>query len=58
MSKRRMQKTSKSKIRFYDCFDDQLPTIKAALEKAREEMGTDHDTQALEMVCLYYLANG
>lgn len=58
MDVRRMQRTSKSRIRFYDVFDDQLPQIRAALDKARDEMETDHDSQALEMICVHYLANG
>ncbi len=55
---RQMQRTGKCRLRFYDVFPDQLPQIEAALEKARQEMGTDHDTQALEMICVHYLANG
>ena len=55
---RQMQRTGKRRLRFYDVFPDQLPQIEAALEKARQEMGTDHDTQALEMICVHYLANG
>lgn len=55
---RQMKRTGMHRLRFYDCFDDQIPNIKAALEKARHEMETEHDTQALEMICVHYLANG
>lgn len=55
---RQMKRTGMYRLRFYDCYEDQLPNIKAALEIAREEMETEHDTQALEMICVHYLANG
>lgn len=55
---RQMKRTGKYRLRFYDCFEDQIPTITAALQKSRDQMGTEHDTQALEMICVHYLANG
>ena len=55
---RQMRRSGLFRMRFYSLHADQLPTIRAALEKARDEMGTDHDSQALEMICVHYLAVG
>ena len=58
VDRRTMQRTGKTRLRFYDCHREQLEVVLAALEKARNEGETQHDTRALELICAHYLANG
>lgn len=46
------------RIRVYALHEDQVELIKAALEMAREESGTEYDSVALTNICLAYLASG
>lgn len=48
-------KTGKSRLRFYAAAPDHVETILAALEQARSELGTSHDTVALDAICTGYL---
>ncbi len=47
---------SKRKTLTFKPHDDQFQTIKAALDKCKQESGTKHDTVALEYICLDYLS--
>lgn len=49
------RKTGKARLRFYGAAPDHMETILGALEQARCELGTAHDTVALEAICLGYL---
>ena len=51
------QKTGKARMRFYGVCADQLEIILPALDHARSELGTAHDTVALEGICLGYLSS-
>ena len=53
---RTMRRTGLKRLRFYDVHQDQREVIVAALEKARIEGETDHDTVALTNICLAFLA--
>lgn len=44
------------RLRFNAVHQDQMTTIKQALEDARAEWGTEYDVVALEAICLSYLA--
>lgn len=46
---------TKYRGRFYDCHPEQKEVIEDAINKARKESGTKHDTVALELICLNYL---
>ena len=46
---------TKFRGRFYDCHPDQKEIIELAIDKARAEAGTRHDTVALELICQGYL---
>ena len=48
----------KTTILMFKPHSDQLETIKAAIDKCKEKSGTEHDTVALEYVCLEYLSAG
>ena len=52
---RRNETTGLSRLRFYAVHDDQLEVILGALKVVREELGTEDDTRALEMICLQCL---
>jgi hypothetical protein len=62
MSARRMNKRrckdGSWRLRFYHSHDDQIETIELALERARQEMGTEFDVVALEAICMNYLSGG
>lgn len=51
------QKTGKARLRFYGVAPDQLQVILLALAQARKELGTEHDTVALENVMAGYLGS-
>jgi hypothetical protein len=57
MNKRRCRDGS-WRLRFYHSHDDQVETIELALQRAREEMGTDFDIVAMEAICMNYLSGG
>ena len=51
------EKTGKARLRFYSVAPDQLELILTALEHIRKEVGTIHDTVALELMALGYLSS-
>ena len=53
---RTMKKNGMTRLRFYNVYPDQKEMILLALQKARTEMGTEHDTVALDAICLNYLS--
>ena len=55
---RTMRRTGLKRLRFYDLHEDQREVIQAALDHARTEAETEHDTVALTAICVHYLANG
>jgi hypothetical protein len=57
MNKRRCTDGS-WRLRFYHSHDDQVETIESALDRARDEMGTEFDAVALEAICMNYLSGG
>jgi hypothetical protein len=52
---RTMKRTGKTRLRFYNVYPDQLETVQTALRIARRESGTEHDTVALESICIHFL---
>ena len=51
-------KTGKTKrMRIYSLHDDQIEVIRAALEIARKQSGTDYDGVALTDICVGYLTS-
>lgn len=51
-----MQRNAKARLRFYNVAPDQLEVIMNALEIARNELGTGHDTVALDAICIHFLS--
>jgi len=51
-----MQRNGKARLRFYNINPDQFEVIMEALNAARNELGTDHDTVALDAICIHFLA--
>ncbi len=49
------KRTGKYRLRFYAVAEDQLDIILPALQHAREEMGTEYDSVALDAICAQYL---
>ncbi len=45
-----------SRLRFLHIYPDQVETILIALSCAREELGTEYDSVALDAICMLYLA--
>lgn len=45
----------RGRLRFHGVTPDQMETILAALERARSELATRHDTVALEAICMDYI---
>lgn len=50
------QRRKTARLRFYDVYTDQITTIQTALEQARQDAGTAHDTVALDAICMHYLS--
>jgi hypothetical protein len=48
--------TGLTRLRFHGVHPDQLETILYALERARSIQGTQHDSVALDLICLTFLA--
>ncbi len=48
--------TGKARLRFYDVYPEQVETVLAALEKARQITGSYSDTVGLEAICMDFLA--
>jgi len=46
-----------SRFRFYGVYPDTQEMILTALEIARAEAGTEHDTVALDCICLHFLGS-
>jgi hypothetical protein len=46
-----------SRLRFLHIYPEQVETILDALSFAREELGTEYDSVALDAICMHYLAN-
>jgi hypothetical protein len=46
-----------SRLRFLHLYPEQVETILNALAIAREELGTEYDSVALDAICMNYLAN-
>lgn len=59
MSGKRMQirecKDGSYRIRLYHAHEDQIQTIKLALEAARREAHSEFDIVLLELICMAYL---
>jgi len=51
------KRTGKYRLRFYGVAPDQLETILNALRFARDEIDTEHDTVALEGMCILFMVN-
>jgi hypothetical protein len=47
-----------ARLRFYGVHDDQQEVILQALKVARDGLGTESDTRALEAICLQFLTTG
>ena len=45
-----------SRMRFLHIYPDQVETILDALSFARDELGTEYDSVALDNICMHYLA--
>lgn len=46
---------SRMTTKTFKIFEDQKETLKAAIERAKEENATEHDAVALEAICMHYL---
>ena len=46
-----------SRVRFLHIYPEQVETILIALSDAREELGTEYDSVALDHICMHYLVN-
>jgi hypothetical protein len=61
MSVKRMNKRlcrdGSFRLRFYHAHADQIETIELALERAREESGSEFDIVLLELICMAYLTS-
>ena len=53
---RSIKRSGKARLRFYNLASDQLENILTALEQAREELGTEYDSVALDALATHYLA--
>ena len=49
--------SGKYRLRFYSVAEDHLQTIRQSLTRARAELGTNHDSVALEAICMSYLCS-
>ena len=54
---RQSKRDGKYRLRFYNVAEDQLETILLALRAARIQMGTDHDSVALDAMAMCLLAS-
>ena len=54
---RTCNRNGKARLRFYDVAPDHLEMIKQALQVAREQTGSEHDTVALEAICMHFLSS-
>jgi len=55
------QKPSSStatQVKTFKFRDDQIKTVQAAIDRAKEVAGAEHDTAALEIICRHYLEGG
>ena len=52
---RTSETTGKARLRFYGAAPEHVEMVRDALEQARHEFGTDHDTVALDAICMSYL---
>jgi hypothetical protein len=61
MSAKRMNKRlcrdGSFRLRFYHAHADQIEIIELALERAREESGSEFDIVLLELICMAYLTS-
>lgn len=54
---RETKRSGKFRLRFYAVAPDHLEVILTALEAAREELGTNFDSVALDAICTHFLAS-
>ena len=55
------QKPSSStatQVKTFKFRDDQIKTVQAAIDRAKEVAGAEHDTAALEIICRHYILAG
>jgi hypothetical protein len=50
--------SAKISTKTFKLHDDQRQTIEAAIDKAKEQAGTQYDSAALELICLDFLGGG
>ncbi len=57
VDKRFTERSGKWRLRFYSVAPDHLEVVLAALQAAREEIGTEYDSVALDAICVEFLAS-